>query len=158
MRMVPSDHRARLKTQLHQSPNPVRIDQSILLYEITKVGRMRTLISRFSQRLSASRRSSPETDLLVRVISAVWVAALNLLLTQARAALAVEKADMVFDGGSILTVDQDFRTRRGLSGRVHGPQEAVSIAEAILRYTADGPYLIWDGKIKGMPSPENWPT
>jgi predicted amidohydrolase YtcJ len=44
-------------------------------------------------------------------------------------------------------------TRKGLSGKVVGPEEAVSIQEAIRMYTANGPYLTWEEKIKGSLEP-----
>jgi predicted amidohydrolase YtcJ len=40
-------------------------------------------------------------------------------------------------------------TRKGVSGKVYGPEEAVSIQEAIRMYTANGPYLTWEEKTKG---------
>lgn len=40
-------------------------------------------------------------------------------------------------------------TRKGPSGRVHGPEEAIDRKEAIRRYTADGPYLSWEEGTKG---------
>ena len=40
-------------------------------------------------------------------------------------------------------------TRKGQSGRVYGPEEAVSIQEALRMYTANGPYLTWEEKTKG---------
>jgi predicted amidohydrolase YtcJ len=40
-------------------------------------------------------------------------------------------------------------TRRGMSGTVHGAEEAVSIQEAIRMYTASGPYLTFEEKAKG---------
>jgi len=44
-------------------------------------------------------------------------------------------------------------TRKGPSGQVHGPEEAISRAEAIRMYTASGPYLSWEEKIKGTLEP-----
>ncbi len=44
-------------------------------------------------------------------------------------------------------------TRKGMSGTVYGPDEAVSIQEAIRMYTAHGPYLTWEEKIKGTLEP-----
>lgn len=44
-------------------------------------------------------------------------------------------------------------TRKGPSGRVHGAEEAVSRAEAIRHYTADGPWLSWEEKTKGTIEP-----
>jgi predicted amidohydrolase YtcJ len=40
-------------------------------------------------------------------------------------------------------------TRKGLSGAVHGPEEAIPMREAIRMYTANGPYLSWDESKKG---------
>ncbi|HEY6924866.1 MAG TPA: amidohydrolase [Steroidobacteraceae bacterium] len=40
-------------------------------------------------------------------------------------------------------------TRKGMSGTVYGPEEAVDIKEAIRMYTAHGPYLTFEEKIKG---------
>jgi predicted amidohydrolase YtcJ len=40
-------------------------------------------------------------------------------------------------------------TRKGMSGRIHGPEEAVSIQDAIRMYTANGPYLTFEEKAKG---------
>jgi predicted amidohydrolase YtcJ len=40
-------------------------------------------------------------------------------------------------------------TRRGHNGEVAGPEEAVTIQEAIRMYTAHGPYLSWEEKTKG---------
>lgn len=40
-------------------------------------------------------------------------------------------------------------TRKGMSGEVIGPQEAVSIQEAIRAYTEVGAYLSWEEKLKG---------
>jgi predicted amidohydrolase YtcJ len=40
-------------------------------------------------------------------------------------------------------------TRKGSSGAVYGPEEALSIQEAIRMYTANGPYLTWDEHKKG---------
>tara|TARA_A100001391_G_scaffold130111_8_gene89525 strand:+ start:34519 stop:36213 length:1695 start_codon:yes stop_codon:yes gene_type:complete len=40
-------------------------------------------------------------------------------------------------------------TRKGRSGRVFGPSEAVSIEEAIRAYTANGPYLTFEEDEKG---------
>jgi predicted amidohydrolase YtcJ len=40
-------------------------------------------------------------------------------------------------------------TRKGPSGLVHGPEEAVSPEAAIRMYTANGPYLSWEEKEKG---------
>jgi predicted amidohydrolase YtcJ len=44
-------------------------------------------------------------------------------------------------------------TRKGMSGTVYGADEAVSIQEAIRMYTAHGPYLTWEEKIKGTLEP-----
>tara|TARA_A100001391_G_scaffold7621_8_gene5044 strand:- start:64939 stop:66654 length:1716 start_codon:yes stop_codon:yes gene_type:complete len=43
--------------------------------------------------------------------------------------------------------------RRGPSGAVYGPEEAVTRAEAIRMYTANGPYLSWEEDIKGTIEP-----
>ncbi|WP_116813292.1 amidohydrolase [Steroidobacter cummioxidans] len=40
-------------------------------------------------------------------------------------------------------------TRKGMSGKVYGPEEAVSIQEALRMYTANGPYLTFEEKTKG---------
>ncbi len=40
-------------------------------------------------------------------------------------------------------------TRKGQSGRVYGPEEAVSIQDALRMYTANGPYLTREEKTKG---------
>jgi predicted amidohydrolase YtcJ len=40
-------------------------------------------------------------------------------------------------------------TRKGQSGRVFGPEEAVTIQDALRMYTANGPYLTWEEKTKG---------
>jgi len=40
-------------------------------------------------------------------------------------------------------------TRKGPSGSVHGPEESVSMPEAIRMYTANGPWLTFEEKIKG---------
>lgn len=40
-------------------------------------------------------------------------------------------------------------TRKGSSGKVYGADEAVSIQDAIRMYTADGPYLTSEERIKG---------
>jgi predicted amidohydrolase YtcJ len=44
-------------------------------------------------------------------------------------------------------------TRKGPSGAVRGPEEAVSRQEAIRMYTANGPYLSWEEKEKGTLEP-----
>ena len=44
-------------------------------------------------------------------------------------------------------------TRKGPSGRVHGPGEAVSRAAALRMYTANGAYLSWEEKEKGTLEP-----
>jgi predicted amidohydrolase YtcJ len=44
-------------------------------------------------------------------------------------------------------------TRKGQSGKVWGAEEAVSIQDAIRMYTANGPYLTWEEKIKGTLEP-----
>jgi predicted amidohydrolase YtcJ len=40
-------------------------------------------------------------------------------------------------------------TRKGMSGRVFGPDEAVSIQEALRMYTVNSAYLSWDEQKKG---------
>ena len=40
-------------------------------------------------------------------------------------------------------------TRKGMSGRVYGPDEAVSIQEALRMYTVNSAYLSWDEHKKG---------
>lgn len=40
-------------------------------------------------------------------------------------------------------------TRKGLNGEVAGAEEAVSMPEAIRMYTANGPFLSWEEKVKG---------
>jgi len=44
-------------------------------------------------------------------------------------------------------------TRKGPSGKVYGSEEAVTIQEALRMYTANGPYLTWEEKIKGTLEP-----
>jgi predicted amidohydrolase YtcJ len=44
-------------------------------------------------------------------------------------------------------------TRKGQSGTVYGAEEAVTIQEALRMYTANGPYLTWEEKIKGTIEP-----
>jgi len=44
-------------------------------------------------------------------------------------------------------------TRKGPSGAVRGPEEAVSRAEAIRMYTANGAYLSWEENTKGTIEP-----
>jgi predicted amidohydrolase YtcJ len=44
-------------------------------------------------------------------------------------------------------------TRKGMSGRVYGKEEAVSIRDAIRMYTRAGAYLSWDEKKKGSLEP-----
>jgi len=44
-------------------------------------------------------------------------------------------------------------TRKGISGRVFGKEEAVSIQQAIRDYTAAGPYLTFEEKEKGTLEP-----
>jgi predicted amidohydrolase YtcJ len=44
-------------------------------------------------------------------------------------------------------------TRKGQSGRVYGPEEAIGIRDALRMYTANGPYLTWEEKIKGTLEP-----
>ncbi len=43
--------------------------------------------------------------------------------------------------------------RKGPSGQVHGIEEAVSRQEALRMYTANGPYLSWEEKVKGTLEP-----
>jgi predicted amidohydrolase YtcJ len=40
-------------------------------------------------------------------------------------------------------------TRKGMSGKVYGAEEAVNIRDALRMYTANGPYLTFEEKIKG---------
>lgn len=40
-------------------------------------------------------------------------------------------------------------TRKGQSGHVYGPEEAITIQDALRMYTANGPYLTWEEKVKG---------
>jgi predicted amidohydrolase YtcJ len=44
-------------------------------------------------------------------------------------------------------------TRKGTSGKVYGPEEAVSMKDAITMYTKSGPYLTWEEKEKGTLEP-----
>lgn len=44
-------------------------------------------------------------------------------------------------------------TRKGQSGRVFGPEEAVSIQDALRMYTGNGPYLTFEEKVKGTLEP-----
>jgi predicted amidohydrolase YtcJ len=44
-------------------------------------------------------------------------------------------------------------TRKGRSGKVYGAEESVSIQDALRMYTASGPYLTWEEKIKGTLEP-----
>lgn len=44
-------------------------------------------------------------------------------------------------------------TRKGMSGKVYGAEEAVSVEEAIRMYTAAGPYLTWEENTKGTLEP-----
>jgi predicted amidohydrolase YtcJ len=44
-------------------------------------------------------------------------------------------------------------TRKGMSGKVYGPEEAVPVEEALRMYTANGPYLTFEEKIKGTLEP-----
>ena len=44
-------------------------------------------------------------------------------------------------------------TRKGPTGAVRGAEEAVSRAEAIRMYTANGPYLSWEENEKGTLEP-----
>jgi predicted amidohydrolase YtcJ len=44
-------------------------------------------------------------------------------------------------------------TRKGQSGHIYGAEEAVSVQDAIRMYTANGPYLTWEEKIKGTLEP-----
>lgn len=44
-------------------------------------------------------------------------------------------------------------TRKGMSGKVYGKEEAVSIQEALRMYTANGPHLTFEEKTKGTIEP-----
>lgn len=44
-------------------------------------------------------------------------------------------------------------TRKGASGAAYGPEEALSVREALRMYTANGPYLSWDENKKGTLAP-----
>ncbi len=44
-------------------------------------------------------------------------------------------------------------TRKGHSGRVYGPEEAIGIRDALRMYTANGAYLTWEEKVKGSLEP-----
>ena len=44
-------------------------------------------------------------------------------------------------------------TRKGMSGKVYGPEEAVSMKDAIRMYTRSGAYLTWEEKTKGVLEP-----
>jgi predicted amidohydrolase YtcJ len=44
-------------------------------------------------------------------------------------------------------------TRRGPSGAVYGPEEAVTMPEALRAYTANGAFLTFEEKIKGTLEP-----
>jgi predicted amidohydrolase YtcJ len=44
-------------------------------------------------------------------------------------------------------------TRKGQSGRVYGAEEAIGIRDALRMYTANGPYLTWEEKVKGTLEP-----
>lgn len=44
-------------------------------------------------------------------------------------------------------------TRKGQSGKVYGPEEAVSMKNAIRMYTKNGAYLTWEEKTKGSLEP-----
>ncbi len=45
-------------------------------------------------------------------------------------------------------------TRKGESGKVYGPDEAVSIKDAITMYTRNGAFLTREEKIKGTLEPD----
>lgn len=44
-------------------------------------------------------------------------------------------------------------SRKGPSGTIHGPEESVTMPEAIRMYTANGPWLTFEEKIKGTLEP-----
>jgi predicted amidohydrolase YtcJ len=44
-------------------------------------------------------------------------------------------------------------TRKGRSGQVYGAEEAISIRDALRMYTANGPYLTFEEKLKGTLEP-----
>jgi predicted amidohydrolase YtcJ len=44
-------------------------------------------------------------------------------------------------------------TRKGMTGRVYGPDDRLSIPEAIAGYTRNGAYLTWEEDIKGTIEP-----
>jgi predicted amidohydrolase YtcJ len=44
-------------------------------------------------------------------------------------------------------------TRKGQSGAVYGPDEAISIEEAIIGYTRNGAYLTFEEDLKGTIEP-----
>jgi len=44
-------------------------------------------------------------------------------------------------------------TRKGRSGQVYGAEEAISIQDALRMYTANGPYLTFEEKLKGTLEP-----
>ena len=44
-------------------------------------------------------------------------------------------------------------TRKGRSGQVYGAEEAISIRDALQMYTANGPYLTFEEKLKGTLEP-----
>jgi predicted amidohydrolase YtcJ len=44
-------------------------------------------------------------------------------------------------------------TRKGMSGKVYGAEEAITIQDALRMYTANGPYLTWEEKTKGTLEP-----
>jgi predicted amidohydrolase YtcJ len=45
-------------------------------------------------------------------------------------------------------------TRKGRSGKIYGPEEAVSMQDALRMYTANGPYLTWEEELKGTLEPD----
>lgn len=44
-------------------------------------------------------------------------------------------------------------TRKGMSGAVYGPQEKITMREAIQAYTQNGAYFTWEEKVKGTLAP-----
>jgi predicted amidohydrolase YtcJ len=44
-------------------------------------------------------------------------------------------------------------TRKGMSGKTYGAEEAITIRDALRMYTANGPYLTWEEKVKGTLEP-----
>jgi predicted amidohydrolase YtcJ len=47
-------------------------------------------------------------------------------------------------------------TRKGESGKVYGPAEAVSIKDAITMYTRSGAFLTREEKLKGTSKRAGW--